>query len=69
MSAKDGVRRVEIVARRLGFEVSRTKGGHLRFDKVGVGVVFFSGTPGDRRAILNGIAKLRRVVRQQAQQQ
>lgn len=69
MSAKDGVRRVEIVARGLGFEVSRTKGGHLRFDKPGVGAVYFSSTPGDRRAILNGIAKLRRAVREQDQQQ
>ena len=60
MSAKDGLRRVTEEAEALGFSISRTRNGHLRFDLTGVPAVFFSSTPGDHRAILNGVAKLRR---------
>lgn len=57
------VQRVIDEALRLGFEVGKSTNGHLRFSKPGVPTVFFSGTPGDSRAILNGTAKLRRAAR------
>lgn len=63
MSAKDGLRRVTEEAEALGFTITRTRNGHLRFDLTGVPAVFFSGTPSDHRAILNGIAKLKRAKR------
>jgi hypothetical protein len=57
------VQRVLDEALRLGFAVSRANNGHYRFTKAGVPAVFFSSTPGDSRAILNGTAKLRRAAR------
>ena len=62
MSTGD-VRRVVRVAKLLGFSISRTSRGHLRFDRPGTPAVFFSGTPGDWRAVLNGIAKLKRAAK------
>lgn len=42
-----------------GWEASLTNNNHLRFDKPGRSAVYFSGTPGDRRAALNFRSKLR----------
>ena len=50
-------------AEKLGFAVERASNGHCKFTKPGVRAVFFSGTPGDHRAIKNGVAKLRRACR------
>lgn len=43
-----------------GWAVEQTRNLHLKFTKAGRRTVFFSGTPGDHRAWLNGKAKLRR---------
>jgi predicted RNA binding protein YcfA (HicA-like mRNA interferase family) len=43
-----------------GFDVVPTKRGHLRVYKDGVLLSTLSGTPGDRRALLNGLAPLKR---------
>lgn len=53
-------------ARKLGFKVSYAgkRNVHLRFDKDGIKPVFFSSSPSDHRAVLNGIAKLRRAAAQ-----
>jgi hypothetical protein len=53
---------IEDAARAQGFIIDRTARGHIRFtppDK-GKEQVVFSGTPGDQRAIRNGLARLRR---------
>ena len=63
MRINGDLRKVVDEARRLGFEVEQTNNNHLRFFKEGVPAVFFSGTPGDHRAIQNGVAKLRRACR------
>ena len=43
-----------------GWIVARTKGGHVKFLKVGYCPIFTSFTPSDRRAGLNARAQLRR---------
>lgn len=50
----------------MGFTVTTTGkcGDHYRFTRPGCRVVFGSSTPGDRRAVLNIRAKLRRAVRE-----
>lgn len=63
MCNKKEVQRVLDEAVKLGFSVGRSQNGHYRFSKPGVPTVFFSGTPSDSRAILNGTAKLRRAAR------
>lgn len=57
---REDIRRILGVAELLGFTASRTSKGHWKFERAGVPAVFFSGTPGDVRAVKNGIAKLRR---------
>jgi predicted RNA binding protein YcfA (HicA-like mRNA interferase family) len=59
--AKD-IRDVVKAAREQGFRVERTKSGHWVFYSPDVtkGPVYHSGTPGDRRAIDNLLAELRR---------
>lgn len=47
-------------AEREGWEVSATRGGHVRFRKAGSPLVITSSTPGDARATRNLIARLRR---------
>lgn len=43
-----------------GFTVEQTRKGHLMVFKDGRLIVTFAGTPGDWRALKNGIAKARR---------
>lgn len=59
-NGSEAVRRVIEYAAGRGFEPSRTKGGHLKFTKPGRKPVFFSCTPGDRRAPLNAMSNLRK---------
>jgi hypothetical protein len=55
-------RSIEQAARDQGFQVSRTTRGHSVFyaPDPSVKPIYGSGTPGDRRAILNLLAQLRR---------
>ncbi|MEU0515604.1 MULTISPECIES: hypothetical protein [Amycolatopsis] len=53
-------RKVLREAERQGFEIRTTKRGHPVVYRDGVFVTTYSGTPGDRRAIRNFIAALRR---------
>ena len=55
-----GIWELRIYATDHGWQVSLTRGGHLRFTKPGRGPVFTSSTPSDRRAYLNALAMLRR---------
>lgn len=50
-------------AEELGFSVSRTRSGHLKFTQPGCTPVFASTTPGDRHAAPNTVALLRRSYR------
>lgn len=59
VNGDEGVKRVIEYALEIGFSHSISRGGHLRFTKPGRRTVFFSKTPGDRRAYKNGITKLR----------
>jgi len=43
-----------------GWDVARTKGGHLRFTKPGRPIVHTSSTPSDWRAVRNALAMLAR---------
>ncbi|MEQ5055688.1 type II toxin-antitoxin system HicA family toxin [Klebsiella michiganensis] len=47
-------------AHTLGWQASRTSGGHLRFCKPGCTPVYTSSTPGDHRAFRNARAMLKR---------
>lgn len=53
-----------VYARRSGWAVRFTNGGHLRFSKPGRPIIHTSSTPSDRRAYLNALAMLRRADRQ-----
>lgn len=53
-------------ALREGWKVSRTAGGHLKFQKPGLPPIFTSSTAGDHRAGRNALAHLRRADRTQA---
>lgn len=44
-----------------GWEVERTRGGHLRFNKAGCPPVFTGYSPSDVRAEKNVLARLRRL--------
>jgi predicted RNA binding protein YcfA (HicA-like mRNA interferase family) len=44
-----------------GWQVTRTRGGHGRLLHPGGGTVMMSGTPSDRRALLNMRVQMRRV--------
>lgn len=59
----DAMARVVAFAEEMGFRALRTPGGHLKFVKEGHRPVFFSSTPGDRRAPLNAISNIRKSVR------
>ncbi|WP_185266005.1 type II toxin-antitoxin system HicA family toxin [Halopseudomonas xiamenensis] len=50
----------------LGWQVSRTRGGHIRFTKPGYPPIYTSSTPSDPRAALNARALLRRAKCRQA---
>ena len=58
-----GVWELLIYAADHGWQISLTRGGHLRLTKPGRGPVFTSSTPSDRRAYLNALATLRRADR------
>lgn len=59
-SSREDVNRVIAFAQSLGFSVDRTNNRHFKFTRSGLPTVFFSSTPADCRAWLNGISKLRR---------
>lgn len=56
-------KRVIGAAEQLGFQAEFTRSKHIKFTMAGAPAVFFSGTPGDHRAMQNGIAKLKRAAR------
>jgi predicted RNA binding protein YcfA (HicA-like mRNA interferase family) len=58
-------RRSELVrmARKLGWQVEPTNGGHLRLSKLGCRAVIVSATPSCRRWRRNALAQLRRADR------
>lgn len=47
-----------------GWRVERTRKGHIAFKRSGAPTVFFSGTPGDYRALRNSRRELIRVEEQ-----
>ena len=47
-------------ARRSGWSIQRTSGGHVKFTKPGCRPVYTSSTPGAHRAVRNAQALLRR---------
>lgn len=63
----EGVHRVVELAEELGFSCASTSRGHIKFTRPATTTVFFSGAPHDWRAIKNGIAQLRRAVRDSGQ--
>jgi len=54
----EDVKRLVSFAEAAGWVVAQTRNLHLMFSKAGRRAVFFSGTPGDRRAWLNARAQL-----------
>ena len=56
----ESVARVVEFAAGLGFQVEATRGDHLKFTKPGRKTVFFSKTPGDRRAPLNAMSNIQK---------
>ena len=45
---------------REGWQVTRTRGGHLKFTKTGLPAIYTSATASDHRAEQNALARLRR---------
>lgn len=58
----DQLQQVIKKAQQEGWVITRTRGSHLRFfpPRPGSAIVFFSGTPGDHRAVRNLATKLKR---------
>lgn len=54
----EDVKRLVSFAEAAGWMVAKTRNLHLMFSKDGRRAVFFSGTPGDRRAWLNARSQL-----------
>lgn len=54
----EDVKRLVSFAEAAGWMVAKTRNLHLMFSKQGRRAVFFSGTPGDRRAWLNARSQL-----------
>lgn len=55
-------------ARRHGFEIKQTNGGHIRYTLQGVGFCYAARTPGrHNRTMENTLADLRRLLRQKEQ--
>lgn len=48
-----------------GWDVERTRGGHVRFIKAGLPPVFTGFSPSDARAEKNALARLRRLQKQE----
>lgn len=59
------IRQLVEEAEALGFTMTKTRGGHLRFDRPGCQPVFSASTPGDRRTANNTLSQLRRSARGQ----
>jgi hypothetical protein len=59
----EGAKKVIEFAMANGWSVSKSKKMHYRFERPGYRSVFFSSTPSDHRAQLNGISKLRNSMR------
>lgn len=61
-STPKDLRNIVKLAESQGWEFGRTKKGHVKFCSPydSVSPIFYSGTPGDRRAHNNLVAKLRR---------
>ncbi|MGJ8518329.1 type II toxin-antitoxin system HicA family toxin [Carnimonas bestiolae] len=64
-SMSKAIKRVVRYAVKEGWQVSRTKNNHIRFDKPGCSPVFTGYTPSDRRSELNAIRHLKQSQRQQ----
>lgn len=63
MSASCQMKEVRRALSRRGFHVSKTRGGHWRFEHPDMdGPVFAPGTPSDHRSIANFRAVLRRKI-------
>lgn len=60
---REDLRQLVDFAKANGWTVSRTRGGHIRFTKPGLGSIYTSSTPSDYRAGLNAKAQLRRAQR------
>ena len=54
------IKKIAKAAEDQGWTVERTNKGHWRFTPPVGTICFFSGTPGDRRAIRNFLSQLRR---------
>ncbi|RMT95119.1 hypothetical protein ALP39_200459 [Pseudomonas marginalis pv. marginalis] len=59
----ENLRQLVVFAEANGWTVSRTRGGHIRFTKPGLGSIHTSSTSSDYRAGLNAKARLRRAER------
>ncbi|TFW43111.1 type II toxin-antitoxin system HicA family toxin [Pseudomonas fluorescens] len=59
----ENLRQLVVFAEANGWMVSRTRGGHIRFTKPGLGSIYTSSTASDYRAGLNAKARLRRAER------
>jgi hypothetical protein len=64
---RENLRQLVDFAKANGWTVSRTRGGHIRFTKPGLGSIYTSSTPSDYRAELNAKAQLRRAERAMSQ--
>lgn len=60
---RENLRQLVEFAEANGWSVSRTRGGHIRFTKPGLGSIYTSSTPSDYRSELNAKARLRRADR------
>ena len=66
MSSSSTMKKARRQLERLGFNATKTRGGHWRFDHPNMeGPVFAPDTPSDNRAIKNFHAELRRRMRSQ----
>lgn len=64
MSASSQMKEVRRDLERRGFNISKTRGGHWRFDHPNMdGPVFGPDTPSDHRGIKNLLAQIRRKLR------
>lgn len=61
--SRESLRQLVEFAEANGWTVSRTRGGHIRFTKPGLGSIFTSSTASDYRTGLNAKARLRRAER------
>lgn len=62
----NALKRVVRYAQDHGWNVKRTRGGHVRFTRPGCPPVFTGFSPSDARAEKNALARLRRIQKQAA---